>query len=400
MQDVDGHDRLPARARQHAARSLPRARLRAHRLERRRDERLGQRRRRRARTATTSPARSTTRPTSRTTGRTRSTFTLGDHFFANVLGPSFPGHTFVLAAQAGWATGNPDTTSPHPYWGCDQALERHACRSSTTATLHDEGRRSRASRSRACPTCCRPASTGSSTGRTSTSCPRSGRCSTRSTRSATGPAGATSSTRRQFDSDIDSRHAARGLAGSSIRTSTTSTRSVGGVCAGENWTVGHINTLMQSDYWKDTAILFTMDDFGGWYDHVRAAAPVRLRRARTPTASASACRSSSSRPYAKPGFVFNEVAEQASIPRFIEKVFGARRCSRRRSGRAGRAGERSDERVRLQAGAAAAAGAADAHLPALSAAQGAAITRPQALWRKPSGSSGAGGSSIRRSMQP
>jgi phospholipase C len=24
---------------------------------------------------------------------------------------------------------------------------------------------------------------------------------------------------------------------------------------------------MQSHYWANTAILFTMDDFGGWYDH-------------------------------------------------------------------------------------------------------------------------------------
>ena len=28
-------------------------------------------------------------------------------------------------------------------------------------------------------------------------------------------------------------------------------------------------------------------------------------------------------PYAKENFVFHDVAEQASIPRFIEKVFGA-----------------------------------------------------------------------------
>ena len=28
-------------------------------------------------------------------------------------------------------------------------------------------------------------------------------------------------------------------------------------------------------------------------------------------------------PYAKPGFIFHETSEQASIPRFIEKVFGA-----------------------------------------------------------------------------
>ena len=48
-------------------------------------------------------------------------FTLGDHFFANVLGPSFPGHMFVLAAQAHWSTDNPPTSNvAAPFWGCDQ----------------------------------------------------------------------------------------------------------------------------------------------------------------------------------------------------------------------------------------------------------------------------------------
>src|SRR5262249_54862599 len=37
------------------------------------------------------------------------------------------------------------------------------------------------------------------------------------------------------------------------------------VCSGENWTVQKINKIMNSDYWKDTAIIFTMDDWGGWY---------------------------------------------------------------------------------------------------------------------------------------
>jgi phospholipase C len=97
---------------------------------------------------------------------------------------------------------------------------------------------------------------------------------------------------------------------------------VGGVCAGENWTVGHLNKLMQSDYWKDTAILFTMDDFGGWYDHVPpprqygcdAQHPYGLGF-RLPLIIIS--------PYAKPGFVFKEQSEQASIARFIEKIFGS-----------------------------------------------------------------------------
>lgn len=31
---------------------------------------------------------------------------------------------------------------------------------------------------------------------------------------------------------------------------------------------GLVNQIMQSDYWKDTAIIVTWDDFGGFYDHV------------------------------------------------------------------------------------------------------------------------------------
>jgi phospholipase C len=81
---------------------------------------------------------------------------------------------------------------------------------------------------------------------------------------------------------------------------------------------------MKSEYWPTTAILFTMDDFGGWYDHVP---PPRQygcdpRRPyglgfRLPLIVIS--------PYARPHFVFKETAEHASIPRFIEKIFGSAR---------------------------------------------------------------------------
>jgi len=95
----------------------------------------------------------------------------------------------------------------------------------------------------------------------------------------------------------------------------------GSVCAGENWTVGMINLVMQSNYWKDTAILFTMDDFGGWYDHV---APPRKDGcdANKPYGLGFRLPLIIISPYAKKG-VFKEVSEQASIPRFIEKVFGS-----------------------------------------------------------------------------
>ena len=59
-------------------------------------------------------------------------FALGDHFFANELGPSFPGHMFTLAAQAGWAYSNPSTNILSPYWGCDEAA-------GSTVTSLDKG---------------------------------------------------------------------------------------------------------------------------------------------------------------------------------------------------------------------------------------------------------------------
>jgi len=46
------------------------------------------------------------------------TYALADHFFSGMLGPSFPGHMWLLAAQVGWAVGNPSTI---PFWGCDEA---------------------------------------------------------------------------------------------------------------------------------------------------------------------------------------------------------------------------------------------------------------------------------------
>jgi phospholipase C len=101
---------------------------------------------------------------------------------------------------------------------------------------------------------------------------------------------------------------------------------IGGVCQGENWTVGYLNQVMQSDYWDHVAIFFTMDDFGGWVDHVPpprqygcdADHPYGLGF-RLPLIIIS--------PYARPGFIFKQVAEHASIPRFIEAVFGARTLS-------------------------------------------------------------------------
>ena len=39
-------------------------------------------------------------------------------------------------------------------------------------------------------------------------------------------------------------------------------------CAGENWTVRPVNTIMKSPYWRSTPIIQVWDDFGGLYDPV------------------------------------------------------------------------------------------------------------------------------------
>ena len=98
---------------------------------------------------------------------------------------------------------------------------------------------------------------------------------------------------------------------------------IGSICSGENWTVGYLNQLMKSQYWGRTAVLFTMDDFGGWYDHVPPPRQYGCAPTTNPYGLGFRLPLLVISPYAKPGFIFREVSEHASIPRFIEKVMGS-----------------------------------------------------------------------------
>ncbi len=91
-------------------------------------------------------------------------------------------------------------------------------------------------------------------------------------------------------------------------------------CAGENFTVEIVNAAMKLPQWKEMAIVITWDDWGGFYDHV--APPVHKcsngkifqNGFRLPAIIVS--------PYAKKGFVLSTPAEQASIPRMVEELWG------------------------------------------------------------------------------
>jgi phospholipase C len=257
-------------------------------------------------------------------------YTLGDHFFSGMLGPSFPGHFFTIAAQAGWAIGNPNLQFTNPYWGCDQTastripiLDQNICAEQDIFPCFK------------IPSVPDVLPKGKNWKFYGTVVPVVG----------TEPWSmfdAVDSVRNvpaqwahvvddtQFEKDIANKTLPEvsWVANQWLQSehpnpgNICTTFADCSICRGENWTVGKINALMQSDYWKDTAIIITMDDWGGWYDHV---APPRQYGcdAKQPYGLGFRLPLMIISPYAKPHFIFKEVSEQASIPRFIERVMGS-----------------------------------------------------------------------------
>ncbi len=91
-------------------------------------------------------------------------------------------------------------------------------------------------------------------------------------------------------------------------------------CAGENWTVRQLNGLMASPSWSSTVVFLTWDDFGGFYDHVP---PPHVNfngyGPRVPTIVIS--------PWARPGFVDHTPFDFGSILRYVEDRFSLPRMS-------------------------------------------------------------------------
>lgn len=80
------------------------------------------------------------------------------------------------------------------------------------------------------------------------------------------------------------------------------------------WTTSVINALMQSQYWSNTLIILTWDDYGGFYDHVAPPLLAGQRLGfRVPAIFIS--------PYAKMGFIDHTAYSFESILRFIEWNF-------------------------------------------------------------------------------
>jgi phospholipase C len=246
-------------------------------------------------------------------------FVLADHFFSSMLGPSFPGHSFYLSAQAGWALGNPSQVTP---WGCDDisgttvdTLDHGTCTVAPVFPCFDiptvpdllrpRGLDWRFYGSRLPPLVGEVWSMFDAV--------RSIR------RGPDWPARVVEES--NFDRDVLDTSTELPPVVWLVNQDQNSEHPPFNVCSGENWTVGHINALMQSRYWGRVAVLILWDDFGGWYDHVP---PPRQYGCdgqhpyglgfRLPMMIVS--------PWARPGYVMHSVAHQGSVARFIETVFG------------------------------------------------------------------------------
>ncbi|MGH2701381.1 MAG: phospholipase C [Actinomycetota bacterium] len=85
------------------------------------------------------------------------------------------------------------------------------------------------------------------------------------------------------------------------------------VCMGENWTIRQMNALMESEYWKNTAVIIIWDDFGGFYDHVPPPHVDEMGLGpRVPMLVLS--------PWAKEGYVDSTNYEFSSFLKFVETV--------------------------------------------------------------------------------
>jgi len=85
---------------------------------------------------------------------------------------------------------------------------------------------------------------------------------------------------------------------------------------GMDYVTSLVNDVMNSQYWKDTAIIVTWDDWGGFYDHVPPPTIDAYGEGfRVPTLIIS--------PFAKHGFVDNTEYEFGSTLKLIESVFNA-----------------------------------------------------------------------------
>ena len=237
-------------------------------------------------------------------------FALADHFFSTIMGPSYPNHLVTIGNQSAGAIDNPHGQSIRS-WGCDAGTgSTVAVRSSSGKITH-------------------PAPCFNFT----TLADEANKAGV-SWRYYSAPYGTFGYVWAAYDSIKHIRYSkywaqanipdtqfisdvSHGKLADITWLTTdlaTSDHPPASMCDGENWTVQQINAIMQSKFWKSTAIVLTWDDFGGFYDHV--APPVVNNIGfgpRVPTIVIS--------PYSQPHSINHTTYDFSSLNQFTEDAF-------------------------------------------------------------------------------
>lgn len=243
-------------------------------------------------------------------------YTLQDHFFSSIMGPSFPNHLVTIAAQSGNSIDNPRGQLVRS-WGCDAGPESQVTLKAPDGTV-----------SQAAPcfdfkTLGDEATKAGVTWRYYAAQPGTFGYVWASYDSIShiryGPL--------WKQSDVPYQHFVTDVAKGRLPNITWLTADLNqsghpptSMCDSENWDVKQINAVMRSKYWKSTAIVLTWDDFGGFYDHVPP--PVMNDIAlgpRVPTIIIS--------PYARYNYIDHRIYDFNSVVKFIEDTFHLSRLS-------------------------------------------------------------------------
>jgi phospholipase C len=236
-------------------------------------------------------------------------FTLADHMFSSLTGPSFPNHLYTIGAQSGRAINNPNSSG---IWGCDSPP------TARVPLLNDDGTRTQVYPCFEFPTLADSLERAGISWRYYA--PNQGqsgyiwsafdaighiRLSSLWTEKVVPPA------RLITDALSGNLPAVSWI----VIGSGMSEHPPASPCTGENWTVRQLNAVMQGPDWNSTAVFLTWDDFGGFYDHVPPPMVDNFGFGpRVPLIIIS--------PFARSGFISQTVYEFASLLKFAEQRFG------------------------------------------------------------------------------
>jgi len=234
-------------------------------------------------------------------------FTLGDHFFSTIAGPSFPNHLALVAATSKNVVDDPVVNS-HGGWGCDalstgkvmvadpKTGKRHLIKACfALRSLPDELQSRHISWAYYMPD------------------PVHSKCLWKSIASPH-LAGFWQNLRPESALIHDMQSGQLPAVSWVSTTASYDTGPTASITAGENHIVEQLNALMHSPLWQSTVVFLTWDDFGGFYDHVR---PPHLNAIsygpRVPTLVIS--------PYARRHYVDHTTYDFGSVLRFTEDLF-------------------------------------------------------------------------------